>query len=102
MRLLKNYFYPDLPKGYQISQYDKPLAEHGWLEIWWMASASPVGVTRVHLEDDAEAEPAQELPRFDRYTYVDLNGAGPRSSRSSPSPICAAPREFAYLGGSNC
>ena len=49
----KNYFYPDLPKGYQISQYDQPLAEHGYLDIVTEAARKRIGVTRVHMEDDA-------------------------------------------------
>src|SRR5947209_15970207 len=49
----KNYFYPDLPKGYQISQYDEPLAERGYVEIMVDGAARRIGVTRVHMEDDA-------------------------------------------------
>src|ERR1035441_8496575 len=49
----KNYFYPDLPKGYQISQYDEPLAEHGFVDIVVGDVPRRIGVTRVHMEDDA-------------------------------------------------
>src|ERR1035441_7948574 len=49
----KNYFYPDSPKGYQISMYDQPLAEHGFVDIEVDGKAKRIGVTRVHMEDDA-------------------------------------------------
>src|SRR5450755_886503 len=48
-----NYFYPDLPKGYQISQYDQPLAERGYLDVNVDGKQKRIGVTRVHMEDDA-------------------------------------------------
>lgn len=82
----KNYFYPDLPKGYQISQYDQPLAERGTLEIMtaerddagrareWQPMT--VGITRLHLEEDAGKNVHEGLPATDRYSYIDLNRAG--------------------------
>jgi len=72
----KNYFYPDLPKGYQISQYDQPLAEHGWIEVNVDGAAKRIGVTRVHLEDDAGKSLHEGFKDSDRYTYVDLNRCG--------------------------
>src|SRR5207247_9229971 len=72
----KNYFYPDLPKGYQISQYDRPLAEHGWVDIDVNGTKKRIGVTRVHMEDDAGKSVHDGFKDSDRYTYVDLNRSG--------------------------
>src|SRR5277367_2665370 len=72
----KNYFYPDLPKGYQISQYDQPLAEHGELEIAVDGVKKVIGVTRVHMEDDAGKSIHDGFKDSDRYSYIDLNRSG--------------------------
>jgi aspartyl-tRNA(Asn)/glutamyl-tRNA(Gln) amidotransferase subunit B len=71
----KNYFYPDLPKGYQISQYDAPLASGGHLEIGAYPSGAPivVGITRVHIEEDAGKSIHDRFPGL---TAIDLNRAG--------------------------
>jgi aspartyl-tRNA(Asn)/glutamyl-tRNA(Gln) amidotransferase subunit B len=82
----KNYFYPDLPKGYQISQFDQPFSEHGELEIM-TAERDEAGhprewrplrvrITRLHLEEDAGKNVHEGLPEVDRYSYIDLNRAG--------------------------
>src|SRR5450432_4600636 len=68
----KNYFYPDLPKGYQISQYDKPLSEHGVIEIK-TGGKKKIGITRVHLEEDAGKSLHDGFPDADRRTAIDLN-----------------------------
>lgn len=65
----KNYFYPDLPKGYQISQYEMPLAERGWIEIKVNGHVKRIGVRRIHMEEDAGRsfhEPGQTLIDFNR------------------------------------
>ncbi len=82
----KNYFYPDLPKGYQISQFDRPFSERGELEIMTAERDEgghargwrplKVGITRLHLEEDAGKNVHEGLPETDRYSYVDLNRAG--------------------------
>src|SRR6202046_2492318 len=72
----KNYFYPDLPKGYQISQYDQPLAEHGFVEIEVEGVKKRIGITRVHMEDDAGKSIHDGFKDSSRYTYVDLNRSG--------------------------
>ncbi|HKR30880.1 MAG TPA: Asp-tRNA(Asn)/Glu-tRNA(Gln) amidotransferase subunit GatB, partial [Terriglobales bacterium] len=73
----KNYFYPDLPKGYQISQYDKPVAEHGFIDIpSENGGAKRIGITRLHMEEDAGKSLHDGLPDSAHFTYVDLNRSG--------------------------
>jgi len=95
----KNYFYPDLPKGYQISQYDLPLAEHGWLDIQPEDASAPkrIGVTRLHLEEDA-GKNIHEGPNAARSSYVDLNRAGVPLVEIVSEPDLRSPEEaFDYL-----
>ena len=71
----KNYFYPDLPKGYQISQFERPLATKGWIE--GAGGAAPrIGITRVHLEEDAGKSLHHGFADSDRATYLDFNRSG--------------------------
>lgn len=72
----KNYFYPDLPKGYQISQYTEPLAERGWLDIDLESGRKRIGITRIHMEEDAGKLLHGEGPEDDAFSFVDLNRAG--------------------------
>ncbi len=72
----KNYFYPDLPKGYQISQYTEPLAEHGRLEIDLEGGRKRIGITRIHMEEDAGKLLHGEGPEDSGYSFVDLNRTG--------------------------
>jgi aspartyl-tRNA(Asn)/glutamyl-tRNA(Gln) amidotransferase subunit B len=72
----KNYFYPDLPKGYQISQYDRPLATEGALEFESRDGARRVGILRVHLEEDAGKSLHEGLADSDRMTALDFNRSG--------------------------
>jgi len=91
----KNYFYPDLPKGYQISQFELPIAEHGWLEIEVDGVKKRIGITRIHMEEDAgklvhdEREPK---------SYVDLNRTGVPLMEIVSEPDIRSPEEAdAYL-----
>jgi aspartyl-tRNA(Asn)/glutamyl-tRNA(Gln) amidotransferase subunit B len=94
----KNYFYPDLPKGYQISQYDKPLAEHGHIDIMTEAGKKRIGVTRAHLEDDAGKSIHDGFRDSERYTYVDLNRTGaPLVEIVSEPDIRSSDEAYAYL-----
>ena len=72
----KNYFYPDLPKGYQISQYDRPLAQHGFIEISVNETIKKIGVQRVHMEEDAGKSLHEGFADSSRYTYLDFNRSG--------------------------
>ena len=72
----KNYFYPDLPKGYQISQFDQPLAEHGYLDIEVEGVKKRIGITRIHMEDDAGKSVHDGFSDSATNTYVDLNRSG--------------------------
>ena len=93
----KHYFYPDLPKGYQISQYDRPLAERGHLEIGVLADGSPVTVriTRVHLEEDAGKSIHD---RYRGFTAIDLNRSGvPLIEVVSEPDMRSAKEAGAYL-----
>jgi aspartyl-tRNA(Asn)/glutamyl-tRNA(Gln) amidotransferase subunit B len=72
----KNYFYPDLPKGYQISQYELPLALGGGLDITVDGATKHVGLTRIHMEEDAGKSLHEGFPDSDRRTYVDYNRSG--------------------------
>ncbi len=109
----KNYFYPDLPKGYQISQYELPLAEHGWLEINVDGVKKRIGVTRVHMEDDAGKSIHDGFKDSDRYTYVDLNRSGTplieivsdpdlRSSEEAYQYLSELKQVMQYVGVSEC
>jgi aspartyl-tRNA(Asn)/glutamyl-tRNA(Gln) amidotransferase subunit B len=72
----KNYFYPDLPKGYQISQYEKPLALGGSLEFPVNGKTVRVGITRIHMEEDAGKSLHEGFPDSERTTHIDLNRSG--------------------------
>src|SRR5262245_18255833 len=72
----KNYFYPDLPKGYQISQYERPLATAGVVEWPGADGAKRVRITRVHLEEDAGKSLHEGFPDSSHKTYVDYNRSG--------------------------
>ena len=79
----KNYFYPDLPKGYQISQLDSPVIENGLLEITTKnGKTKKVGITRAHLEEDAGKSLHEE---FEDQTGIDLNRAGTHCWKLSPN-----------------
>src|SRR5690606_29322822 len=71
----KNYFYPDLPKGYQISQFELPICEHGHLDIETEAGDKTIGITRIHMEEDAGKLLHGDSPEAKNSSLVDLNRA---------------------------
>ncbi len=94
----KNYFYPDLPKGYQISQFDKPLAEHGWLEIETTTGAKRIGITRLHMEEDAGKSLHDGVHDSASATSVDLNRCGTPLIEIVSEPDIRTPDEaYEYL-----
>src|SRR5215469_3578562 len=95
----KNYFYPDLPKGYQISQYDKPLSEHGWIEVPTAAGGTKrIGITRLHMEEDAGKSLHDGFADSATRTYLDLNRCGTPLVEIVSEPDIRTPDEaFEYL-----
>jgi aspartyl-tRNA(Asn)/glutamyl-tRNA(Gln) amidotransferase subunit B len=109
----KNYFYPDLPKGYQISQYDEPLSQDGWIEIEVNGVRKRVGITRVHLEEDAGKSLHEGFPDSECNSYIDLNRSGVPLVEIVSEPDLRTPEEaydfltrlktlMLYLEVSNC
>lgn len=89
----KNYFYPDNPKAYQISQFDKPIGEHGWIEIEVDGYKKKIGITRVHMEEDAG-----KLNHENGYSLVDFNRQGTPLIEIVSEPDIRTPNEaYAYL-----
>jgi len=86
----KNYFYPDLPKGYQISQYELPICEHGHIEIIVDGQRKRIGITRIHMEEDAGKNIHEESGN---YSFVDLNRAGVPLMEIVSEPDIRSPKE---------
>ncbi len=90
----KNYFYPDNPKAYQISQFDKPIGEHGFIEIEVGGNKKKIGITRIHLEEDA----GKLTHTGDGYSLVDINRQGTPLVEIVSEPDMSSPEEaYAYL-----
>jgi aspartyl-tRNA(Asn)/glutamyl-tRNA(Gln) amidotransferase subunit B len=90
----KNYFYPDNPKAYQISQFDKPIGENGWIEIEVNGKTKRIGITRLHLEEDA----GKLNHSGDGYSLVDFNRQGTPLIEIVSEPDIRTPEEaYAYL-----
>jgi aspartyl-tRNA(Asn)/glutamyl-tRNA(Gln) amidotransferase subunit B len=95
----KNYFYPDLPKGYQISQFDKPIAEHGFIDVPTADGAMKrIGITRLHMEEDAGKSLHEGFADSTTRTYLDLNRCGTPLIEIVSEPDIRTPDEaFEYL-----
>jgi aspartyl-tRNA(Asn)/glutamyl-tRNA(Gln) amidotransferase subunit B len=94
----KNYFYPDLPKGYQITQYELPLATGGWIEVDLPSGRKRIGVTRLHLEEDAAKNLHEGLSESATKAYIDYNRGGTPLSEIVSEPDMRTPEEaYAYL-----
>jgi len=94
----KNYFYPDLPKGYQISQYDQPLAEFGWIWVGSPSGEKKIGITRLHLEEDAGKSLHEGFADAGRTTAIDLNRSGVPLIEIVSEPEISSPQEaYEYL-----
>jgi aspartyl-tRNA(Asn)/glutamyl-tRNA(Gln) amidotransferase subunit B len=91
----KNYFYPDLPKGYQVSQYELPICEHGYIEIIVEGQTRNIGITRIHMEEDAGKNIHEGAGQ---YSFVDLNRAGVPLMEIVSEPDIRTPGEaVAYM-----
>jgi aspartyl-tRNA(Asn)/glutamyl-tRNA(Gln) amidotransferase subunit B len=89
----KNYPYPDLMKGYQISQYDAPIGHHGWLTIYADSKKRRVGITRVHLEEDVAKLLHRTSPAGEAYSLVDVNRSGVPLMEIVGEPDLRSPEE---------
>jgi aspartyl-tRNA(Asn)/glutamyl-tRNA(Gln) amidotransferase subunit B len=94
----KNYFYPDLPKGYQISQYELPLATGGWVDIEHSGAKKRIGITRLHVEEDAAKNLHEGFAHSSDKAYIDYNRCGTPLCEIVSEPDIRAPEEaYAYL-----
>src|SRR3954470_16403039 len=94
----KNYFYPDLPKGYQISQFDKPIAERGHIDIKIAGEQKRIGITRLHMEEDAGKSLHDGFADSNEFTYIDLNRSGVPLVEIVSEPDMRTPDEaYEYL-----
>jgi aspartyl-tRNA(Asn)/glutamyl-tRNA(Gln) amidotransferase subunit B len=94
----KNYFYPDLPKGYQISQYELPLATGGWVEVELAGAKKRIGITRLHVEEDAAKNLHEGFAESATKAYIDYNRCGSPLAEIVSEPDMRTPEEaYAYL-----